>query len=277
MKKIIAAFDGLKFSESTKEYAVHLASISNAHLVGVFLEDISYTSYKIYELVDGEGVSVKKQSELDGKDAETRKHSVRIFEAACRKAGLNYTVHHGKHYAIDELLHESIYSDALIIDSNETLIHYEEKTPTRFIQHVLAKAHCPVIVVPDKYKTIEKIILLYDGAPSSVYATKMFSYIFHSVKDLPVDVLSVKSQNQSLHLPDNKLMKEFMKRHYPNATYTVLKGEASSKILLYLRTQHQNSLIVLGAYSRGALSRLIEESRGDILMKNIHMPLFITR
>jgi nucleotide-binding universal stress UspA family protein len=277
MKKMIAAFDGLKFSNSTKDYAIHFANISNAHLVGVFLEDISYTSYKIYDLVDSEGVSVKRQSELDEKDTQTRMHSVKIFEDACQKAGINCTVHHDKHYAIDELLHESIYSDVLIIDANETLIHYESKAPTRFIQHTLAKAQCPVIVVPHRYKSIEKIILLYDGTPTSVYAIKMFSYIFPSLKHLPVEVLSVKSPNQSLHLADNTLMKEFMKRHYPkNVEYTVLKGEASSEIISYLKGQHENVLAVLGAYSRSGISRLIDESMADILMKNIHLPLFIS-
>lgn len=276
MKKIIAAFDGLKFSNSTKDYAIHLAKISNAHLVGVFLEDISYTSYKIYELVDIESTSTKKQSELNKKDEETRYNAVKIFENACEKEGLNYTVHRDKHYAIDELIHESIYSDVLIINSNETLIHYEEKTPTRFIQHTLAKAHCPVIVVPDKYKTIEKIVLLYDGTSSSVYAIKMFSYIFPSLTGLPVEVVSVKNQNQSLHLTDNTLMKELMKRDYAKKIeYTVLKGEAPSEILSYIKAQHQNLLLVLGAYSRSGVSRLIDESMADILMKNIHVPLFI--
>ena len=159
MKKIIAAFDGLKFSNSTKDYAIHLASITNAHLVGVFLDDISYTSYKIYELIDSEGVSVKKRAELDEKDEEKRYNSVKIFENTCQKANINYSVHRDRRYAINELLHETIYSDVLIIDANETLLHYEENAPTRFIRHTLAKAQCPVIVVPDKYKSIGKIVL----------------------------------------------------------------------------------------------------------------------
>jgi len=34
MKKIIAAFDGLKYSEATKDYAIHLAKQTNTPLVG---------------------------------------------------------------------------------------------------------------------------------------------------------------------------------------------------------------------------------------------------
>lgn len=275
MKKVIAVFDSLKFTVSTSEYAIYMAELMKAHLVGVFLEDVSYTSYKIFELVDSEGGAVKKQEGLDMKDESTRKHSVEIFEAACRKAKLNYSVHHDRHYAIDELLHESIYSDLLIINSGETFSHYEEKIPTHFIQHVLAESHCPVLIVPEKYKPFEKVLLLYDGSVSSVYSIKMFSYVFRSLENLPVEVLSVKNQNESLNLPDNKLMKEFMKRHCPKATYTILKGEASAEILSYLFSENQDVLVVAGAYSRSAISRLLDESMADKISKNFNLPMFI--
>ncbi len=275
MKKIIAAFDGLKFSESTKEYAITLAKSSNAHLTGVFLDDITYTSYKIYELVGKEGVSVEKQNILDKKDEQKRKLSEKNFDQACQQNGLNYSVHHDHKIAIRELLHETIYSDLLLIDANETLTHYEEEPPTRFVHRLLTETHCPVLLVPEKYRPVEKIILLYDGEPSSVYAIKMFSYLLHSLKHLPAEVLSVKTINQTLHLPDNKLMREFMKRHYPDADYTVLKGEARSKIPFYLKSQHENILVVLRAYHRGTISRMIDESMADILMKDLKVPLFI--
>ena len=79
--------------------------------------------------------------------------------------------------SLPELLHESIYADLLIIDSKETLTHYEEEVPTRFIRDLLTDVQCPVLLVPQKYKPVKKIVLLFDGEPSSVHAIKMFSYI----------------------------------------------------------------------------------------------------
>jgi hypothetical protein len=51
MKKIIVAFDGLKFSESTRDHAIEPAKQSSAYLVGVFLEDLSYHSYSAYDVI----------------------------------------------------------------------------------------------------------------------------------------------------------------------------------------------------------------------------------
>ena len=70
-------------------------------------------------------------------------------------------------------------------------------------------------------------------------------------------------------------MKEFMKRHYPKAKYTILKGFAEDEIVKKLKQIHENSIVVLGAYKRGAVSRWFRESMADILMKEVKLPLFI--
>ena len=275
MKKIIAAIDGLKFSESTKEYAIQLAKQMNAHLVGVFLDDPTYTSYKIYDVVLKEGASEERLKIYDDKDNEIRRDAASHFESACSDAGINFSIHHDRSFAIKELLHESIYADLLIIDSHETLTHYEEKRPTHFIRDILSDVQCPVFLVPQKYKPIEKIMLLFDGEPSSVYAIKMFSYLFPELKSISTELLSVKTANQTLHLPDNKLMKELMKRHFPKIEYNVIKGLAETEIVKHLKDQELNVLVVLGAYRRGRVSRWFHESMADALMKETKLPLFI--
>lgn len=275
MKKIIAAFDGLKYSVSTKAYAISLAKQTHTHLTGVFMDDFTYTSYKIYELITQEGVSDSRLKKLEVKDNATRSAAADDFEKACQQEGLEYNIHHDRKIAIQELKHESIYADLLIIDSKETLTHYPEKLPTRFIRDILGDAQCPVLIVPQKYRPIKKVILLYDGEPSSVHAIKMFSYLLPHLKELDTEVISVNPTASSLHMPDNKLMKEFMKRHYPKAKYTVMKGMAEAKIVKYLKQQPGSSMVVLGAYRRGTVSRWFKESMADVLMKEVQSPLFI--
>lgn len=276
MKKIIAAFDGLKFSNSTLQYAVQLAKQSSAHLTGVFLDDFTNHSYKIYELIKEEGgYFEKKQKQLDEKDAEKRSLAVKKFEEACRKAGVEHSLHHDRNIAIQALLHESIYADLIIIDYNETLTPYTEKAPTRFIRELLTDVQCPVLTTPRVYKPINKLVLLYDGEPSSVHAIKMLSYSLASLKQFDAEVISVNPPARSLHVPDNRLMKEFMKRHFPKAKYTVLKGLAEEQIVNFLKEQKTNPLVVLGAYRRGMVSRWFRESMADVLMRELKLPLFI--
>lgn len=188
---------------------------------------------------------------------------------------MEYTLHHDRSIAIQELLHESIYADLLVIDVRETLTHYKEKTPTEFIRHLLSNSECPVLVVPHVFKSLDKLILLFDGEPSSVHAIKMFSYTLAALKPCPTEVVTVKSSKQSLHVPDNSLMKELMKRHFPRASYRVLKGSIEPEIISYLKSQEGNPLVLLGAYRRGIVSRWFRASMADVLIKKLNLPLFI--
>jgi nucleotide-binding universal stress UspA family protein len=276
MKKFIAAFDGLKFSESTMNFAVFMARNCNAHLVGISLEDFTRHSYGVADIVHYEGLSFDKHiDELREKDDEQRNESIEKFEVTCTKAGLNYSIHRDRNLALQDLLHESIYADLLIIGADETLTRYDETHPTRFIRDLLNDVQCPVVIVPEKYRPVDKIILLYDGEPSSVHAVRAFSYLFDSLKHFDIEVLNVKGTEESLHLPDNKLIKEFVKRHFPKVEYVVLKGVPEDEIIKYLHREKKDPMIVLGAYRRGRFSRLFRQSMADHLMQNLKMPLFI--
>src|SRR3954466_9341907 len=275
MKKIIAAFDGLRLSESTKEYSIYMAKHCNAHLVGVFLDDFTLQSYTYADVAAYGSKWEEKVNILDKEDKEKRNLSVQLFEDACQYAGINYSVHRDKNIAFQDLLHETTFSDLLIINSNETFTSYPQPGPTRFLKDLLAEAECPVMVVPNTYKSIQKLVLLYDGNPSSVYALKMFSYLFPALKPLGTEVITVKEEKQNLHLPDNKLMKEFMKRHFPEAKYIVLKGDAEDEITTYLKVQSEDVLAVLGAYDRSMVSRWLKSSMADRLLADINVPLFI--
>jgi nucleotide-binding universal stress UspA family protein len=275
MKKIIVAIDGLKYSESVTKYAVNLAKQSSSHLVGIFLEDFTYHSYKAFEVIGDDRVSVETREILEAQDKDTREESIASFRKDCQEACINYSIHHDKSIAIRELLHESIYADLLVIDSKETLTHYEEKIPTLFIRDILGEVQCPVLIVPQVYRPLNKVVLLYDGQPSSVYAIRTFSYVLPTLKQLETEVICVKNKDQTGHLPDNRLMKEFMKRHYPKALYTVLNGNPEEEITIHLEEQESNLLIVLGAYRRGMVSRWFRRSMADTLMEKLDACLFI--
>lgn len=274
MKKILAAFDGLKFSAGTMTYAINIARHYNAHLVGVFLDDDSYTGYGYKQLLEHSEEKNILQV-LDEADKRKREGAVMEFTNHCREAGLNFSVHHDRKIALAELLHESIYADLLIIDRNESFNHGEENQPTAFIRDLLVDVQCPVLLVPDKFIPLTKNILLYDGDPSSVYAIRMFDYIMAPFKHLQTEVLSVKPSDSSAHLPDNTLMKEFMKRHFPKATFTVLRGNTEDNIVTFLSQQKEEAIVVLGAYSRGRVSRWFKPSMADVLVQHTKLPLFI--
>lgn len=276
MKKFLAVFDGFNMSKSTLNYAIQLTQAANAHLAGVFLEEFIYRSYNMVNVMKTHENYEKVMKELDAKDKLKMEEAARQFEKACDKAGINFSIHRDKGIAILDLKKESMFADLIVINELETFTKYKQQSPTRFMKDLLADVQCPVLVVPDSFKTIDKIVLLYDGGPSSLYAIKMFSYLFGDSMNVPVEVFTAKEHYMATtRVPDNKLMRQFIKRHFPNAAYTVVKGDGEEQIVGHLRNHKENELVVLGAYRRNELSRWFKISMADVLMKELDTPLFI--
>jgi nucleotide-binding universal stress UspA family protein len=276
MKKFLAVFDGYKMSKSTLDYAIQLTQIANAHLVGVFLDEFIYRSYNVVSIIKKYENYEEKIKELDAKDKLKRDNAAMRFQKACSGAGIHFSIHRDKGFAIHDLKKESMFADLLVINEQETFTKYKQDSPTRFMKDLLGDVQCPVLVVPNNFKTIDKVILLYDGRPSSLYALKMFSYLFGSFMDTAVEVLTIKEDSKATsRVPGNRLMKEFIKRHFPKATFTVAKGIAEEQIIDRLHYHKGNELVVLGAYRRSELSRWFKMSMADILMRELDTPLFI--
>jgi hypothetical protein len=143
------------------------------------------------------------------------------------------------------------------------------------MRELLPQVQCPVLVVPHHYHEAKRTVILYDGEPSSVQAAKMYSYTLPFMTQYPIDVVTVRNSDLDSHVPNNTLVKEFMKRHFPGARFNVLKGLPEDQILNYLIDITDNPIVVLGAYRRSRISRWFKPSMADMLMRKIQLPLFI--
>ncbi len=276
MNKIIVALDSLRPSEPAVSYAMDLCKSMDAHLVAVFLDDFSNTSYKSHQILHSQyRISEETYIASIQEDNQTREEAVSHFKEMAGNENLKYTIHHDRNISLIELISESNYADLLIIENKETMAFYAENPPTHFLKHLLQEIHCPVLVVPGEYRKINKILFLYDGEPWSATAIKMFSYLFPVYTEIQVEVLTVKSTKREQHDLNNHLLKEYMKSHFPHTIYTVLNGLADVEIINYLKCKHENELIVLGSYHRGSLSRLVRPSIVETLIQEIKTPLFI--
>lgn len=276
MKKFLAVFDGYHFSSSTLRFAIQLATEAKAQLVGVFLDEASYRSFNIAQVLTTDKDADTRIRNLEERDQKRRDEAVRQFQAVCGKAAVSYIVHRDRGVAVQELIQETMFADLLIIDKGENFSRKRQKPPTAFVRHLLSALQCPALLVPSGYKKIDHITLLYDGEPSSTYALRQFSYLMGNMNGVNVEMLTVKPTSAAgTRLPHNKLIREWMKKHFPKAIFTVLKGDAELKVVKHLKGRAANDLVVLGAYRRSEVSRWFRASMADILMKELDTPLFI--
>lgn len=278
MKRIIVAIDGLNFSASTVKYGAFLAASAKADLTGIFLDDVNYHSYRVYDLLnEEERVSKNILKRLSKKDEQTRKKAIQEFEKICNRAKIKYKIRHDRNVELEELLTESIYTDLIVLDRKEPFWKREEKIPGSFLKGVLNNMECPAVVVPSTYKAFNKLVFLYDGSPPSVQAIKTFSYLMDIFCELPLEIVTVKQSENYPDLSGKYLMGAWIKKYFSHATYTVLQGDSESAIVQYAETQKNNALFILGARRRGIISHWLRESMAEALIQRLEAPLFIVR
>lgn len=277
MKKIIVAIDALKYNDSALEYAIQLANQSGGLILGVFLHDLSYVYADlpgIFDLVPVEYSNIiKKQNE----DNEKLSLNLKLFNDRCKKENIKHKAHmHDGTNIINFLMNESLFADILIIDEHLSFTYVGAHQLSDFLIDVLEDAKCPVLVVPDKYQPIEKVFLCYDGSPSSVYAIKMYSYLFPDWNDISTTLVSF-NENSSKHLSNSENIKDLLNQHFLNLSIDVEhEKKAGDAVFSFFKLHEENGFIVLGAYGRGAFSRFLKKSMANTILKEIKVPVFIT-
>jgi nucleotide-binding universal stress UspA family protein len=274
MKKIIAVFDGTKYSESTSAYSIDLALKTNSLLVGVFIHDMRYLNFTYAYTWDQPFVDVSALDEIQKEDREKIDLNIALFKRACSDRGVRHKIHLDKGVPLQELLKESSFADLVVIDSHTGFFALGNSKPAPFIKDLLADAHCPTLIVPHNYSEFNKTILCYDGSLSSIYAIKMFSYILPEYSKLNATVLSA-NENNSNHLKSGENFKDLINLHFNNINFEVLTKSNEDDLLEYLKINGENSVIVMGSYSRNAISRLIHQSFSNRVISEINVPVFI--
>lgn len=271
-KRIILAMEGGRISTSTLRYGIEIAKESGSVLIGIFMRDLKYGGFTYATMLgsDTSGYAVLGKAEK----AATEKN-IRNFQDRCSKAGVSCHVVLDQDAPIAGLIEESAFADLIITDARMNITSLLPDHPTSSLRDILVDAHCPVLVVPTAYRAIRHTTLSYDGSPSSVYAVRMFRYLFPEWADHRATLLSVVDQKESTHLRSNNAIRELTGVLYPNIKYQVLKGEPTAAIAKYMKKDGSDSLIVMGAYGRNALSRLMHQSLSNMLIKEAKVPIFI--
>jgi nucleotide-binding universal stress UspA family protein len=274
-KKILIAMEGNRFSNSALKYGIEIAKKTDSLLVGVFMRDLKYAGYMYPILFDQPYADTAGYLELLKEERETANVTIKAFNDQCAKEHISHHVHMDEAAPIEGLLHESAYADLIIMDSQMNISSLLPDNPSSTLSDILVDAHCPVLIVPTGFQEIKNIILSYDGSHSSAYAIRMFNYIFPEWTGYKTTVLSVADERNS-HLKENTNIRELIGRHYNNVTYQIMKGDVSKEIKKFMKYNSTESIIVMGAYSRNALSRLWRQSLANMIIKEAKVPVFIS-
>lgn len=272
MKKLIIALDGQHFPQGAFEFAKNINLSSKVLLAGVFLSPVDYS--KVLAFTGMEGVTLMPEWLMRNEDDVLVNKNINIFKEACTSEGIEYRIHKDTDLmAISSLIEETRFADALLISSELFYVNVSKEQPNFYLEEVLKKSECPVMLVPENYKEPQQIILTYDGSESSVFAIKQFAYVYPELTKKETTLLSI--MNHEDELPEYSLISELVSRHFPNLKLQTLHLKNKKDFTDWM-LKNQNSFIVMGAFSRSIFSQLFKKSFASDVINEIKMPIFIS-
>ncbi len=142
------------------------------------------------------------------------------------------------------------------------------------LESVVRQTHKPVLVTPEKYKKITKILVAYDASSFSTKALIAGADIAQQM-NLPLTVVTVSDDKKS---GEDTLSQAAENLKDYNITYDkVLKdGEAVSEILDFCK-EGSYDLLVIGAYGHSKIRELILGNTTVQLMRKVTCPVLLCR
>jgi hypothetical protein len=276
MEKILLALDPHNLSMNAIDFACYMSRLTRSKLTGVFLENLEYEERTAMHM-HGEP-NLESRIGIDSRGNQQKEQltdiNIPFFKEACCTRGVSPLIHRDRGIPVSETIEESRYADFIIVDPETSFSKTNEATPGKFVNDLLLDSECPVIISPYSFEDIEEIIFTFNGSKSSLFAIKQFTYLFPELNQKKVIVVSVVKEGQST-IEDQFKMKEWLKDHYQEVQYVLLKGDPSDQLFGFL-IEKKNSIVVMGAFGRGLLSRFIKPSHARLIMKTVNLPIFIS-
>lgn len=269
MKKIIVVFSQAGISHHLLHFCIGLLQQQRCRITGLFLWTAKNKGADGYLFPND-----LNATDVDYTTATTANEAVRLLQANVslfknegRDAGLDFAVRTIGENHFETLLDETAFADLVLCDD-------ELETPFFPVHNLIAAAHCPVMLVPEEASLPDSIIFAYDGTSSSIHAIKQFTYLFPFLTGNKAFLVSVVAPNIR-EMEYQQLAGEWMELHFPLAEAVLLKGEVKAQLVTFIR-QHSKSLVVMGAFGRNALSRLLKESMALTVLRQTDAALFVT-
>jgi hypothetical protein len=271
MKKILLLCDNDHFPRGAFRFISQVMDTESIFLKALFFTALNTDNFVPVGFIPV-GVPYMKLKEEEKLSLDVNRKK---FSKECEQHGIRYMVHSNEDcWDVDLFTRESRFADLVVL--SEELFYQEvpDIQPNYFIEEALRSSECPVVIVPEKFQSIDRLAFAYDGGRESMFALRQFSSLFPGLTELPAEFVHVKNE-ESQDIPDQELLKEYTCAHYDAQFVTKLHFDPKKYFTTWLESK-KNVFLVAGAYSRSSLSNLFKQSFADKIIAEHTCPVFIS-
>lgn len=271
MRKLLVAFDGTHFSTGAMNFIRLLNEHEPVTVAGLFLPQVVYANLWSYADASAGPVFIPL---IEEDESNLVDKNVNRFIDYCVAHKISYKVHKDFYdFALPELRKESRFGDLLILGSESFYENMGAGRPNEYLKQALHEVECPVLLIPEHFEFPEKNILACDGSASSVFAIKLFSYLFPEFRQNKTIVVTLPPSEKKFADHEHRI-RELVAAHFPDCGVLHLDLDPDKYFATWI-SEMKSSVLVTGSYSRSFMSELFRHSFAANVIRDSKVPVFI--
>lgn len=282
IKRILVALDPDEDTPVATRYSATLAQRFEAEVSGLAIVDTRPLAVEVDAGGSLGGLYFAEQTRNHTPDTTpaTARDLTQAFRVSLERQQIRHRTQVEEGVPYQQIIDAMKYHDLLVIGKASHFYYRRPEWKTDTLAQVVKRVGAPTLVVGSEYRSVERVLLAYDGSDAAARTIQRFAQLqpFGTAPDLElVHVCEADTARARLaserHL---RLMRSFLQAHgFMLITATRLDGKTPKTRLLDYATETHADLIVAGAHAVSAMRRAAFGSTTYTLLKGCTVPLFL--
>ncbi len=277
IKRILVALDSDTDTPTATRYATELARRFDAEVTGIAVVDTG----SIEKGARGGGIGSmylmgKVEASLTAEAREVAGGLLDKFRAAVVSAGVTYEARIQEGEPADRIVEDGKYADLLII-GREPHFYYAHPTETPMtLGQVIKRVAGAVLVAPDRYREVKRVLVAFDGSAACVRALRGFLHMQPFGTDVAVDIVNVHSKGAHAQSQlELRQAQAFVQKHgFHVDIHSVVGADVSEEIVGCIK-RFDADLLLVGAQFVTPLSKFAFGSTTASLLDSVAVPMWV--
>ena len=277
-KTILAPVDGSDTSLVAVDYAIELSRSFNSEIIGISIIDIKKLAGPFMRDL---GTSIGGMVPYGDFQQNVRKFledtcraALDELEGKCDSAGIPCTRTIKEGVVSREIVESAKRCDMISMGMAGEHAFWRDALLGSNLESVARQTHKPILVTPEEYKRITKILVAYDGSSFASKALNAGAEIAQQMQ-LPLTVITVsedKKSGEGILSQATEILKD-----YDITLEKALEGGETVDAILGFCKKGSYDLLVIGAYGHSKIRELILGNTTVQLMRKVTCPVLLCR
>ena len=270
MKKILFVCTDHHFPNGAFDFLISLHQTEKVAVTGLFFSPMEYGPVATASQIPIDS----PYRQLKEKDRKVVEDNKALFVRQCSLNNIPYQIHaNEEQWEKDTLGKESRFSDLVLLSGELFYPEMSTGQPNSFLHEALQVSESPVLIIPEHFAPLQRLVFAYDGGKESLHAMKQFCYLFPQYTDLPTEIVFVKDDDKE-EIPDLDNLRGYGRLHFNSMGFSKLHFKHADAFAGWIE-EKQQVLMVSGSFGRSSFSYLTRHSFAGKLIHNHKVPVFI--